>query len=104
MSANKKIEKITHKHLDKIYTSSRNIAKSWKYSGIPISTLAYVIPRQKMGKDVDLPEEFKTKYNLMLDQLLKTCQSQARNKTVSFIDLKEDVRVMKEAFSKGLNV
>ena len=103
METNKQIEKLTHASFDKILKTSKQISKSWKHQGISLTVLQTLVDKSKMGDDVALNVEFKSNYNNMLDQLIKTCRQQSYMNSISYNDLKKNIKIMKRSFSEGLN-
>jgi len=81
MNANKKAEKLIHKHLDKIYKTCRSITTSWRDEVISIGVLKFIVQKSHLSTSVGLPKEFIDNYNSMLDQLVVTCLKQAVGNT-----------------------
>lgn len=90
------------RQLDSIYTACKGISKSWKAQSVSLGILSHVIEKSKFGKKVELNEQFKNNYNTMLDELLKTCREQSIGNAVSFKDLRNNINIMKRAFTKGI--
>lgn len=103
MKEQKKVERLVHRQLDKLYGTCKGVAKSWRAKGVNMGVLSHVIDMSKFKDDAELPDEFKKGYNTMLDELLKTCQQQSIEKAVSFKDLRDNIDAMKRMFSEGLS-
>lgn len=102
MKAKRKVERLIHRQLDKMYRTCKGVAKSWRAPGVNLGVLAHIIKKSKFDADVELDDQFKKAYNSMLDELLKTCRQQSIMNTVSFKDLRNNINIVKRAFSKGL--
>ena len=103
MKENKRIERLVHKQLDKIYRTCKGVSKSWRAKHINMGVLTHIIKMSKFKNDVELPIEFINGYNEMLDELLKTCSKQSIANAVSFKDLRGNINIMKLSFSEALN-
>ena len=95
-------EQLIRKQLNKIYITCKSVAKSWRSKGVNIGVLSHIIKMSKFGDDSEVDAEFKTAYNSMLDELLKTCSQQSIGNTVSFKDLRNNIEIMKRGVSKGI--
>lgn len=62
MNPNKKAEKLTHRHLDKIYRTCRSVTTSYRDQVISMGVLKFVVDKSKLSSP-DLPSEFVTKFN-----------------------------------------
>ncbi|MBT8490311.1 MAG: hypothetical protein KJN62_04630 [Deltaproteobacteria bacterium] len=103
MKPNVKAELLILNNLDKIYTTCKGLAKSWRTKRISIAVLQHVISLSKMGEDVKLNDKFKNAYNAMLDELLKTCRGQSVAGFVSFKDLRKNIKICKKGILKWID-
>lgn len=62
--------------LNKIYTTSRDLAKEWEQSTIPLLTLESLVDKSKLPVEGDAIE-FREWYNNLLDTLFTTCKDKA---------------------------
>ncbi len=104
----KRIQKMFNKNFDSIYKSCRKTSRAYGLKYVPIEYLEAVINILKKHK-VDPGEIEATKiqngYFNVLDQILKTCKTQAKSigsDGVSFDFLKGCIKVVKESFNEGL--
>lgn len=101
----KKIKRIVLKHLDKIYSGSVSISKSFDQKAISPVVLKDCITLNKLEKTDENKQlhEFFDKYNDMLDTLYSTCikyMKRIKAQKVSFAYLKVSIGVLKKEIIK----
>lgn len=92
------LERLVHKQLDKIYSTCVSITKDWGVDKITLRILFELIKKSKLSKS----DDFAVKYNIMLDQLFRTCAINATDKEISYKLLRYYIDTIKENFTKGL--
>ncbi len=104
----KKIQKMFNKNFNSIYKSCRKVSRAWGLKYVSIVYLESVIKIAKSHKvDPGVTEAVKIQngYYNVLDQILKTCKTQAKSigsDGVSFDFLKGCIKVVKKSFNEGL--
>ena len=98
---NKKVKKLIIKHLDKIYTGSVKLSKSFGLDSISLALLKQVISLNKMTADNTNKEihDFIDNYNKMLDELYRSCVAvtkKVKSNHVSKLVLKQFIDTLKE--------
>ena len=104
MKHGKEEKKTVFKNLDRIYKTSRDIAKKWNSTTIPLTSLRYIINESKPSintghKQLDI---FMIRYNNMLDSLYNGCESIAKkmdSKSIPLTDLKKGLDIIKNGFN-----
>ena len=100
----KQIKKMVYNHLNKIYSTSLAISKSYIYELVPTSVLKEVIDRGKLPSDTELPKSFVDNYNKMLDVLYKTCEADAtKSGLILPIIIRHHIAVVKTSFISALS-
>ena len=101
----KKILKHTEDNLNNIYKSCKIIAKRWDKNSIALIALREAIQKAKPETDNEKLQEWKQKYDAMLDTLYEVCEQQAKNMdsgSVPLRMLKQNISIIKLNFRKGL--
>ena len=105
----KKIEKIVLKSFDDLYNGSIKISKNWNKTTVPVKVIEEVanILIGNANK-MDSPELslFKTEYEKMMKQIVKSCKTSAKrmdSKSIPNSLLKKFCEHCKTEFSKSFN-
>ena len=98
----RKLERLVHKQLDKIYSTCVSITKEWGVDKIALRILFELIKKSKVKPNEDIDYDWTIKYNEMLDLLFKTCAVSATDKEISYKLLRRYIDTVKENFTKGL--
>ena len=98
----RKLERLVHKQLDKIYSTCVSITKEWGVDKIALRILFDLIKKSKLKPSEDLNYDFVNKYNEMLDLLFVTCAANSTDKEISYKLLRRYIDTVKENFTKGL--
>lgn len=87
MKPNKTPESLVFGALNKIYRTSRDIAKEWGTKYIGLNTFKELIDLSK-HKDFSDMKEHKQEYNKLLDILYTTCANQSKKLESSNVSVK----------------
>jgi len=99
----KKVKRMVYRNLDKIYSTSKSIIRSYGYKMIPMSLVKELIENSKLKPNNEIPQEFIENYNAVLDVLYKTCNDNATKKNlVDPKNLKLYIQKIKASFSASV--
>jgi len=104
MESDKKIiRKLVYGSLNKIYSASLSVSKTYIYELIPLTVLREVINKAHLNNDAGLPIEFVNSYNNMIDVLYNTCALDATPSGLILpVILRHHIAVAKTSFSASL--
>lgn len=88
MTNKNKIRKIVFGNLDKIYTTSRDIAKEWGLDAIPLTTFKVIIDKSRPKTEESALKEFNIVYNKTLDLIYKTGKDKTKEMKSENISIK----------------
>ena len=82
------IRKVVFKNLNKIYTTSRDIAKGWDLNTIPLTTFKTIIDKSRLQTEESSLKEFNTAFNKTLYLIYKTCADKSKEMKSENISIK----------------
>ena len=102
MNNEKRIRKIVFKHLDKSTRAAISTTRPFFPGMVAIVSLEEIIKKSKLDKEIELPNDFISKFNNTLDSVLSICKGSAStNGLIPSELLVSYMNIVKEGFKSG---